>query len=80
MFCTMKIQLFDGIVPVLENFWHILDLCQSLFSLDYMEVNGCTLRAKNKVFKLGNGFLGDEAGTSMSKYLSSWSKHCDRWS
>ena len=64
--CTVKIKMFDGVVRVLSNVRHILDLRKNLISLGVLEDLGYSYTSKGEIMKITKGALMVMKGQKVS--------------
>ena len=62
---TVKICMFDRAIRVLGNVRHVPEMRKNLISLGYLEANGCTFKAGNRIMKVCKGALVAMKGTRL---------------
>ena len=63
---TVKIKMFDGIVRVLSNVRHVLDLRKNLISLGVLDDLGYSYSSKGGIIKITKGALTVMKGQKVS--------------
>lgn len=71
---TMRIMMFDGVVPILSEVRYVSKMRKNLLSLGFLESNGCGYLLRDGVMKVTDE--GKEVWESIS---TGWEHYC-RWS